>query len=63
MNPIVPSLLIATGSVLASRLDCQLLRLCGVVMVGGALALTAVPALADEHILAPDNGEGRCNCL
>jgi conjugal transfer pilus assembly protein TraK len=60
MNPIVPSLLIATGSVLASRLDCQLLRLCGVVMVGGALALTAVPALADEHILAADNGEVRC---
>lgn len=32
MNPIVPSLLIATGSVLASRIDCHLLRLCGVVL-------------------------------
>ena len=60
MNPIVPSLLIATGSILASRIDCHLLRLCGVVLVGGALALTAVPALADEHILAADNGEVRC---
>jgi conjugal transfer pilus assembly protein TraK len=60
MNPLVSSLLIATGGVLSSRLDCHLARVSGAALVAAALMASAAPAFAQEHILAVDNGEVNC---
>lgn len=60
MKPILPSWRCSTAGVLATRMDCHAARLCGGVLAGIALALTAAPALADQHILVADNGEVHC---
>ena len=60
MNPAISSLMIVSGGLLASRLDCYLTRLGGAALIAGAFVMSAVPALAQEHILAVDNGEVRC---
>ena len=52
--------MIVSGGLLASRLDCYLTRLGGAALIAGAFVMSAVPALAQEHILAVDNGEVRC---
>lgn len=60
MSPVVPWLRNAAGRALTAPTDGHFARLCCVAFVGGAYALTAVPGQADEHILAADNGEVRC---
>lgn len=60
MNLVVSSLVIASASMLASRVDCQFARLSGTAMIASALAFAATPASAQEHILAVDNGEVNC---
>ena len=60
MNPVISSLMIVSGGLLASRLDCYLTRLSGAALIAGAFVISAAPALAQEHILAVDNGEVRC---
>ena len=60
MSTLLPSLVIATGGVLASRGDCHLMRTAGACMIAAGFASFATPALADEHLLAVDNGEVRC---
>lgn len=57
---ILSSLMIASGAVLAARIDCLAARLSGGAMIAGALGVAASPTLAQEHILAVDNGEVRC---
>lgn len=59
MNPITLSLL-ATGTALVMRPYTFASRACGLSLIGAAGMLTASPALADETILADDNGEVRC---
>lgn len=59
MNPIFSALMFASGSVLASRL-CHVSRLTGAALIAGGIVFSASPALADETILAVDNGEVRC---
>jgi conjugal transfer pilus assembly protein TraK len=54
------SLAIASGASLLARPLCIASRIAGTAIVLAALALPAVPALADESILAVDNGEVRC---
>ncbi|MEM7687590.1 MAG: type-F conjugative transfer system secretin TraK [Pseudomonadota bacterium] len=52
--------LFATGLALAFRPYAIASRSLGWTMLGAAAVLTASPALADETILAEDNGEVRC---
>lgn len=61
MNIMFQSVLVAAGSVLASRIDCKITRLAGVSLIVAALALGSTPAFADETILAVDNGEVLCD--
>lgn len=60
MNIAFSSLMILSGSVLASRIDCSMTRVCGVGLIGAAVLASASPAFAQQHILAVDNGEVRC---
>ncbi|MEL6487019.1 MAG: type-F conjugative transfer system secretin TraK [Pseudomonadota bacterium] len=60
MSTILSSVMIASGALLASRIDCEALRLSGGAMIVGSLVIAASPAAAQEHILAVDNGEVRC---
>lgn len=60
MNLEVLSLAIASASVFASPIDCQFSRVSGAAIIASALAFAATPSSAQEHILAVDNGEVRC---
>lgn len=60
MSLLTPSLMLASATVLASRVNCQIARIGSVALLGLAIALPAVPALADETILVADNGEVFC---
>ncbi|MEM6409959.1 MAG: type-F conjugative transfer system secretin TraK [Pseudomonadota bacterium] len=60
MSIALSSILIGSGCVLASRVSCQVSRVSGAGLIAGALALSAPPAFAQEHILAVDNGEVHC---
>ena len=60
MSTLVSSLMVVSGSFLASRLDCHLTRACGASLIAAAIVLSATPAFAQQHILAVDNGEVKC---
>lgn len=60
MNAFLSSMMIASGTVLATRIDCQFARLSGAALIAGSLVIAAAPAAAQEHILAVDNGEVSC---
>ena len=60
MNIALSSMMLASGAILASRVNCQTTRIGGVGLMAAALLMSPVPVLAQQHILAVDNGEVRC---
>lgn len=60
MSLSLSTLVFAASIPLLSRLDCRTSRIVGSALFAAGLGLAATPALADENILALDNGEVRC---
>ncbi|MEE4208886.1 MAG: type-F conjugative transfer system secretin TraK [Parvularcula sp.] len=60
MSIALTSLAITSGAAFVARMRCNASRLVGTAIVAASLALPAHTALADESILAVDNGEVRC---
>lgn len=60
MNALVPNPNLASANAQVSWLPLRKLRIGRIALVGAALSVPVFPALADETILAADNGEVLC---